>query len=155
MSHKLTPKQVKAAYLLASGNSGVEIATALNMRRETLSQWKRIPKFNELIEQIVKEQRDIMRRRITEMVEMSIANIITELSTRTHQERCLNASLGVLKMIGIERLVSGNEVVLHQMNSVLNSARNISSSVSIDTSTPSACSDVTPKLLIPQGTIPA
>lgn len=41
----LTPDQIKAAALMATGASGAEIARAVGVRPETVSRWRRNPVF--------------------------------------------------------------------------------------------------------------
>ena len=50
MSTKLNETQLIAAHLIASGVKGSIIAKQLGLRKETLSRWRQIDKFNKAVE---------------------------------------------------------------------------------------------------------
>jgi hypothetical protein len=155
ISRKLKAKQRKAAALLVSGKRGVEIAQILKMRPETLSAWKKIPEFNKLIEKLTDDHHTAMQHQLGRLAEAAITSILAELNRHCDHERQIKVALNVLSMLGIDRIVLPTEVVDDQKNTLENASCSDSLTSAIEAETPSTCNDVTPKLLIPHGTIPA
>ena len=104
MSHKLTPKQVKAVHFLAQGCTLVDVSHALKLRRETLSRWKKKPEFNAKFEQIMAELREGMRHRLVHLIDASISAAEAGLSYSDDPKRT-QAALNVLKLLGIGRIL--------------------------------------------------
>ena len=160
MSHKLTSKQRRAIYLMVKGLTNIEIAAQLKMRRETLSRWKKKPEFAKKFDQVMEEFRLGMQHRLANLIDASITTVRSELSYSNDPKR-IQTALGVLKLLGIDRILPPNDPNVPQTitagdqeNILSNSMRSTESTSSIVVPTPSACSEVTPKLLIPQGTMP-
>ena len=103
MSHKLTSKQIKAIHFLAQGLSAIEVGKRLQLRRETLSRWKKIPEFNLEFERVMAEIRDDMHHRLTHLVDRSISTVSYGMASDYCDPRRLRAALNVLKLLGIER----------------------------------------------------
>ena len=55
MSTKLNENQLLAIPLVAQGVSGKDIANKLNVAKETISRWKKIPEFQAEVREIIKE----------------------------------------------------------------------------------------------------
>ena len=107
MSRKLKTKQLKAIYLLASGITGVEVARQLKLRPETLSQWKKIPAFNEKFEQLMEEVRAGMQHRLTSLINASVSREHLELTNPYILDpKCVQVSLNVLKLLGIDKMLA-------------------------------------------------
>lgn len=111
MSHKLTPKQVRAIYLLAGGATTIEVGRQLRMRRETLSRWKQLPWFNAEFERVMEQARGDFQHRLTHLVDQSITTMSYGLSSNFCESKRLSAALGVLKLLGIGRIVHPNDSV--------------------------------------------
>lgn len=109
MSHKLTPKQVKAIYLLARGQTSMEVANHLKMRRETLSRWKKDPVFSAEFEKVMGEVRDGLKDRLTHLADLSITTVRAEFNAIHSNPKVVLTALGVLKLLGIEQVVSPKE----------------------------------------------
>ncbi len=63
MSYALNPKQIKAAGLLASGKTAVEVAKIVGVKPETISAWKnRVPNFEALLNRYNQEAVDVTIR---------------------------------------------------------------------------------------------
>ena len=104
MSHKLTPKQMKAVHLLASGEKATVIARELKLRRETLSRWKRLPEFMAEIDKVMAETQERMRYRLLQLAEASISAMRMEVSSGDGDPKRVVAAMNVLKLLGMERL---------------------------------------------------
>ena len=72
MSTKLNETQLIAAHLIASGVKGSIIAKQLGLRKETLSRWRQIDKFNKAVEDatefILREIIDTVRIIVTDSI---------------------------------------------------------------------------------------
>ena len=113
MSHnvtRLTAKQLQAARWLAGGNESKDIARWLKIRRETVSRWKRLPKFQAAYDQIIEakkkaaeedkraliktreEMRTNLTHQITNLVDTAVFRLEVELngnhSKMSGQECC-------------------------------------------------------------------
>ena len=55
MLDTLTPNKLKAATLIAQGNTGKEVAKSCNVTPQTISEWQQIPDFKALINSIKME----------------------------------------------------------------------------------------------------
>lgn len=111
MSRKLRSKQIKAAHLLASGKSGVDIARTLKIRPETLSRWKRNNDFIVEIDNIMNGKRGVMRHRLEHLAEAAVSTVWSELERSYDGERQMKVALNVLKLLGIERIIAPIETI--------------------------------------------
>ncbi len=108
MSHKLTPKQNRALYLLAQGKTAIDVAATLKLRRETLSRWKKIPEFNEAFERIMEVQREGLKHQLTNLITNAIDTVNLGVNDDLCSQRCLKSALSLLKLIGISNFIEPN-----------------------------------------------
>jgi hypothetical protein len=158
MAKKLHPRQVRAARLLAYGETTNSITSKLKVRRETLSRWKRLPAFKAQMEQIIEEERIQMQYKLSRLADTALETLWDEMQfiPGGNPRVRLQAALSVLRLLGVERLVLPSEnSAAAQANMLLNVDASAASTSAIEASTPSAASDATPCSWTPQGTIPA
>lgn len=110
MSHKLTPKQIKAIYLLAAGKTTIEVGKQLKLRRETLSRWRRIPEFSMEFDRITQEMCDDMKSRLTCLVGESIGAVSHGIKSEGCTPQRLKTAFSVLKLLGIDRMLVSDNV---------------------------------------------
>ncbi|NBX04069.1 MAG: hypothetical protein EBR02_08465 [Alphaproteobacteria bacterium] len=108
MSHKLTPKQNRALYLLAQGKTAIDVAATLKLRRETLSRWKKNPEFNEAFERIMEVQREGLKHQLTHLITNAIDIVNYGVTNHDCSENCLQGALSLLKLIGIADFIAPN-----------------------------------------------
>jgi len=106
MSHKLTPKQIKAIYLLAAGATTIEAGKALKLRRETLSRWKQIPDFVMEFDKVMEEQRESMNHRLTHLAGDSIDTVSKEIKSGEYAWRRLETALNMLKLFDVGKILA-------------------------------------------------
>ena len=99
MSQKLTSKQQKAIYLLARGDTIIAAAKALNMRRETLSRWRKIPEFIVEYEKLMVETRASLSHQITSLLEISITDVKQEIKQYNGDPKRIQALLNMIKTL--------------------------------------------------------
>ena len=105
MGHKLTSKQIKAIYLMASGATTVDIGKKLKMRRQTLWNWRQKPHFNAEFDRVMNEMCKDIETRIKRLVSESVTNVSYGMGSNFCEPQRIRASLAVLKMLGLERLL--------------------------------------------------
>lgn len=113
MSHhsleRLTTKQLEAVRLLASGKSATTIAHLLDLRRETLSRWRKVPAFAAEYERLMEGMRSEMAPRLTQLVHRSIAALYDEIDGRAKCDHArVRAAINVLKLLKAESLLAQN-----------------------------------------------
>ena len=91
MSHKLTAKQIKALYLLASGQPIISIAKQLKLRRETLSRWLKIHEFIVEYERIIQEIFFDLRNQIAALMESAIKAIKSDVNSYNNVPKCIQS----------------------------------------------------------------
>jgi hypothetical protein len=99
MSHRLTPKQLKALSMLAGGISTIDIAIELKLRRETMARWRKIPEFMYEYEKLMDEVRYGFRNKITEAINTSIERIAFEAGGSYGDPKRIEALLNVIKTL--------------------------------------------------------
>lgn len=104
---RLTTKQLEAVQLLASGKSATTIAHLLDLRRETLSRWRKIPAFAAEYERLMEGMRAEMAPCLTQLVHRSIAALYNEIdgSGKCDHAR-VRAAINVLKLLKAEELLA-------------------------------------------------
>ncbi|MCH7645339.1 MAG: hypothetical protein IH974_10950 [Myxococcales bacterium] len=76
MSNALTSKQIKAAGLLASGKTAVEVAKSIGVTPETISHWKNYnPNFQALLNRFNEEAVDATIRAMRDLGSKAIARL--------------------------------------------------------------------------------
>jgi len=76
MTHRLTPKQINALHMLASGKSTIQISSELKMRRETFARWRKIPEFMYEYDNLMNEVRHGFNNKITEVMNAAITRMV-------------------------------------------------------------------------------
>ena len=99
MQHKLTAKQIQAAYLLVSGESTFFIAKNLKLRRETLWKWKKIPEFKEEYERVTAETKAYLQTSIEDVFQESLQAMKRELRRYESDPKRLETLLSVIKAL--------------------------------------------------------
>lgn len=108
MSHKLTPKQLKALYMLTSGASANQVANTLSMQRETLSRWRKNPLFIEKFEQVMRQIEAAMQHRLLATMDNTISKMNSELSSSYGSSKHIQTASNVLKMLSLMQKYAPN-----------------------------------------------
>jgi len=106
MSKKLKPRQKRAALYLAQGDSGKQISIWLGLRTETLSRWKKIPEFSQLIDKFMADEEIAVRHRITHLANASVSALWSELHDKSHGTKRVNAALKLLTMVSKRNILA-------------------------------------------------
>jgi hypothetical protein len=99
MSHKLTPKQLKALSMLASGMSTVQIAREIKLRRETISRWRQIPEFTHEYDRLMDEVGFALKSKVTRVMDAAIKKITYEVESSYGDPKRIRALLHVIKTL--------------------------------------------------------
>ena len=79
MSKNLNENQLLAVQLVAQGRSGKEIAEKLSISEETVSRWKKLPKFIASVNEILHQLREITQQKMRNLVLKSLDILEEEL----------------------------------------------------------------------------
>ncbi len=79
MSKNLNENQLLAVQLVAQGRSGKEIAEKLLVSEETVSRWKKLPKFIASVNEILHQLREITQQKMRNLVLKSLDILEEEL----------------------------------------------------------------------------
>ena len=100
MSH-LTSKQEKAAFLLAAGTNGKDVAESVGVTPSTISVWKVNPRFEALINQIKEEALENARDGMRGLCFKAVSQIENLMENSPSDAVRLKACVEVLKMSGL------------------------------------------------------
>ena len=75
MTRRLSVKQIKAARMVAEGNTPTAISTALTLRRGTMGRWRRQPEFRREVEDVAYELRESMFYKLLQTADAAIINM--------------------------------------------------------------------------------
>jgi hypothetical protein len=109
MLQKITSKQMKAIYMLASGATVREVASQLKMHRETLSRWQRQPVFTHKLEQVMREAEEGMKTRLISLMDTSISALTKGITSTYSDPKHIQMALNVLKLLGNARELDPND----------------------------------------------
>ena len=87
MSTKLNENQLLAIPLIAQGVSGKDIANKLNVAKETISRWKKIPEFQAEVNKLLKEYREETQHKLRSLVNTALEVIKDELDDKNSDQR--------------------------------------------------------------------
>jgi len=97
----LTNQQREGAILAAKGFSCKKISQQLNVRQETVSRWKNLPDYQELVYLTAEESRQIMIQRVGGLVEKALDTIEHTMTAFGDPKLRFNAALKVLEIAGV------------------------------------------------------
>jgi len=97
---ELTDQQREGAILAAMGYSCKDISQELNVRQETVSRWKQVPKYQELVYLTAEESRQLMIMKMNGLVGRAINTIDQSMSAFSEPRLRLNAAIKVLQITG-------------------------------------------------------
>ena len=103
---KLSPKHEKAAILLAQGNTGVATAEAVEVSPQTISEWKRIPEFQALINKLRLDALESARTALQASATTAAKTLQNLAESAKDEETRRKAALDILRITGLE---PGNE----------------------------------------------
>ena len=95
---ELTDQQREGAILAAMGHSCKEISIRLNVRPETVSRWKQLPNYQELVYLTAEESRKAMVRRMDSLVVQAMDALEATLSRWDEPKLRLSAAIKILEM---------------------------------------------------------
>ena len=96
MSTKLNENQLLAIPLVAQGVSGKDIANKLNIAKETISRWKKIPEFQAEVNALLKECRDETQHKLRSLVNTALEVVKEELEN-TNSDQRITIALKILQ----------------------------------------------------------
>src|SRR5262245_5159945 len=96
----LTPNQLKAATLLASGKTARDVARAINCTPETISHWKRHFEFQALLNALRREALDAGRDALRSATRQAVEGLIELMTEAENEETRRKACIDVLEMNG-------------------------------------------------------
>ena len=91
MSKNLNENQLLAIPLVAQGVSGRDIADKLNIAKETVSRWKKIPEFQAEVNVLLKEYRDETQHKLRSLINLALEVIREDLESINSEQRLANA----------------------------------------------------------------
>lgn len=109
---KITPRQARAAHLLASGMTVREVAGQLKIRPETLSRWKRLPAFEAEHSRAVEAVQSALRERMSGLVDKAI-NVLGDFHAfGSDWKGRTNLALDIIKLLGAPRVWTGGNNII-------------------------------------------
>ena len=87
--------------MLAMGAGCGETAEAIEVRPETISRWRKDPRFAELVSDIINEKMDGARNRLADLVPDALEVLEYAMSPKCFAETRLRAAVAVLKLSGV------------------------------------------------------
>ncbi|WP_295538266.1 hypothetical protein [uncultured Thiohalocapsa sp.] len=103
----LTDQQRRGAELAAAGWAGVDIASELNVRPETVSRWRKLPAWQAAHEAVVAEVRGELEGALTELAGAALGELEQLLTYRHDPGIRLRAATALLQMAGVGRAQRG------------------------------------------------
>ena len=100
----LTAQQRRGAELAAAGWSGVDIASELGIRQETVSRWRKLPAWQAAYEAIVSEVRGELRASLHDLTGKALAELEALIEYRHNPTIRLRASIALLQLSGIGKV---------------------------------------------------
>jgi hypothetical protein len=97
----LTDQQRRGAELAAAGWSGVDIASELGIRQETVSRWRKLPAWQAAHDAIVNEVRGELRASLHLLAGKALAELEELVEYRHDPGIRLRASVALMRMAGI------------------------------------------------------
>jgi len=98
----LSPIQIKAATLLASGQKAKDVASEIICTPETISHWKKKPEFeaylNQLRQDLLEQGRELLRSSVADAM-TTMRDIVT--NSKTDEVR-RKAAMDILRMSGLD-----------------------------------------------------
>ena len=96
MSTKLNENQLLAIPLVAQGVSGKDIANKLNVAKETISRWKKIPEFQAEVNKLLKEYREETQHKLRSLINIAL-EVVREDLENTNSEQRLATALKIIQ----------------------------------------------------------
>ena len=96
MSKNLNENQLLAIPLVAQGVSGKDIANKLNVAKETISRWKKLPEFQAEVNTLLKECRDETQHKLRSLVNTALEVVKEELEN-TNSDQRITIALKILQ----------------------------------------------------------
>ena len=87
MSTKLNQNQLLAIPLVAQGVSGKNVAKKIQVTKETVSRWKKLPEFQAEVNALLKECRDETQHKLRSLVNTALEVIKDELDDKNSDQR--------------------------------------------------------------------
>ena len=87
MSKNLNENQLLAIPLVAQGVSGKDIANKLNVAKETISRWRKLPEFQAEVNALLKECRDETQHKLRSLVNTALEVVKDELENKNSDQR--------------------------------------------------------------------
>jgi len=97
---ELNDQQREGAILAAQGYSCKNISIKLNVRQETVSRWKQIPEYQELVFFTAEESRQLLIKRMDQLVDKALTVLENSMTTFGDSKLRLNAAIKVLQITG-------------------------------------------------------
>lgn len=94
----LTDQQREGAIMAAKGHTCKEISIRLNVRPETVSRWKHVPNYQNLVYLTAEEARQAMVKRMDCLVEQAMDALEATLSRWDEPKLRLQAAIKILEM---------------------------------------------------------
>ena len=99
---ELSPKQTKAATLLASGMKSKDVASEIDCTPETISKWKKIPEFEAFLNQLRTELVEHSMQLLRNSVPDAIQTLNDIMKNSKSEEMRKKIAVDILKMAGME-----------------------------------------------------
>jgi monomeric isocitrate dehydrogenase len=80
--------------------SGTAGAAVLNVTKETVSRWKRLPEFRAELNTLIEEIREAARNRLAGMLENALEVIKADLQTSDNPTRRIGTAFKILQIVG-------------------------------------------------------
>ena len=108
MAENLTPEQIQAAQMLATGWSTSDIISKLKISERTLYRWKALKAFKELVHEIIAAELAETKFRMAHIVDASVKALWDLVASSRKDNTRLQAALHVLRLAGIVHIPSPN-----------------------------------------------
>ena len=105
MSTKLNENQLLAIPLVARGVSGKDIANKLNVAKETISRWKKIPEFQAEVNKLLKEYREETQHKLRSLINIAL-EVVREDLENTNSEQRLATALKIIQNMKLNTYLS-------------------------------------------------
>lgn len=111
----LTEQQILAAGMVATGETGREIAEALQISEGTVSRWRQRPEFKAYVNQLLAESDECVKNRLRALSDTALNTIETVMRDRNASPADrLKAALAVLDKVSLQEIGSSNPQAIAQ-----------------------------------------
>lgn len=102
MPSKLNPNQMQAAKLLSQGLKSCEVATEVSVTPQTISEWKKKPEFEAMINWLTMESLESARSKLQHATTDAVDALLELSNANDAPETRRKAALDILRLTGHE-----------------------------------------------------